>query len=249
VSLLVALRFLTIIPLPGPARVSDKLLGRSTAWYPLVGVLLGGVLYGCGRLLTRIWSPWTLSALCLAIWVILTRGLHLDGLADTLDGLGGGATPSKRRAIMKDSRIGVFGALGLVLLLLLKLAFIAELAPGRGLLGLLLAPVLGRWAMLLAVFAYPSAVQKGLGHLVKAHCRWPQFALGTALAVVISFLILRVWGLACLLWIGGWTTLSGFLLTRAFGGLSGDSYGALCELQELVTLGSLALLAGLNLTR
>ena len=113
-----ALRFLSILPIPGKAQATDKQLGRSTAWYPVVGVLLGALLFASAYLVTRLWSALPAAFLCLAVWTVFTRGLHLDGLADSFDGIGGSADRQQRLEIMKDSRIGVFGVLAVAIVLI-----------------------------------------------------------------------------------------------------------------------------------
>jgi adenosylcobinamide-GDP ribazoletransferase len=219
VGLASALRFLTVLPLPGRAEVTEQALGRATAWFPLVGALIGAILAGAGA---------------------LTRGLHLDGLADSADGLLGGQTRERRLAIMKDSRIGAFGLLAVVGLLALKLAFLAELEHAA--LWRLLVPAcaLARWAMLLAVFAFPTAVSDGLAGRFKRHCRWPQFGIGTLLAAAVGFFFLGVWGLSLLGLLGLAALLWSLAVRRALGGHTGDTYGALGEGGEALALAALA---------
>jgi adenosylcobinamide-GDP ribazoletransferase len=242
-----ALRFLTILPIPGKAAASEKQLGRSTAWYPAVGVLLGALLYGCALLFARVWSPLPAAVLTLTVWVVFTRGFHLDGLADTFDGLGAVADRERRLSIMKDSRIGVFGVLALLLVLLLKFAFLTDLVGFHEVRELILVPVLGRWSMLLAVFSFPAAVQEGLGYRTKQHCRWPQLLIGSAVAVACPVLILGLWGLVPLAAVGIITFSTAFIFFKKLGGLNGDTYGALCEISELAALAAVAVLIRLRI--
>jgi adenosylcobinamide-GDP ribazoletransferase len=237
-----AVRFLTILPLPGRAEVTEEVLGRATAWFPLVGALIGAILAGAGALAGLLWSPFTVRVLVVAGWAALTRGLHLDGLADSADGLLGGATRERRLGIMKDSRIGTFGLLAVVGLLALKLAFLAELDDTA--LWRLLVPAcaLARWAMLLAIFAFPTAVQGGLAGRFKGHCRWPQLAIGTLVAAAVSFFFLGLWGLSLLGLLGLATLLWSLVVRRALGGHTGDTYGALGEGGETLALAALAAL-------
>jgi adenosylcobinamide-GDP ribazoletransferase len=237
-----ALRFLTILPLPGRAEAPEEVLGRSTAWFPLVGALIGAMLAGAGALAGLLWSPLVVRVLVVAGWAALTRGLHLDGLADSADGLLGGSSREKKLAIMKDSRIGTFGLLAVVCLLALKLAFLAELEDTA--LWRLLVPAcaLARWAMLLAVFVFPTAVPDGLAGRFKRSCRWPQLAIGTFTATAVSFFFLGVWGLSLLPLLALATLLWSLGVRRALGGHTGDTYGALAEGGEALTLGALAAL-------
>ena len=118
-SLILALRFLTVVPVPGQEAEGPGALGRAAWWFPVVGLCLGGALALGGWLLDGLWPPLVGAALLVGAWKAATGGIHLDGLADSLDGLAG-RDPARRVAIMRDSRIGVFGAAGIALLLLLS---------------------------------------------------------------------------------------------------------------------------------
>ncbi len=238
-SLINAVRFLTILPLPAKREITEKDLGRATAWFPLVGALLGGMLALGARLFVLAWSPLTVNAFVLSLWVLLSRGLHLDGLADTADGLGGGFNREDKLAIMKDSRIGTFGVLAVFCLLLLKLVLLVELGePGRHLYtrALILAPALGRWGMILAIFVFPPARKEGMGRSFKEHFRRQDLAFGTLTALGCSYLVLGPWGLALMGAAGLAAAAGGLVFSHILGGLTGDTYGALCEAGELLTL-------------
>jgi adenosylcobinamide-GDP ribazoletransferase len=239
-----AVRFLTFIPLPA-RDVSWEEVGHGAAYFPLVGALLGSILVLADTLLGRIWSRLLVSVVLVVLWVILTGGLHLDGLADTVDGLRGGRGKEERLTIMKDSCLGTFGGVAVFCLLALKLAFVSELGPAWCGRGLLLAPTLGRWAMVYGIWAFPSARPEGMGGIFKEHSGLRELALATALALVVALLLFRFWGLAILgiIWLA--VTLFGWLLKRALGGLTGDTYGALCEVSEVLILTVIALREGL----
>ncbi|MGH7401649.1 MAG: adenosylcobinamide-GDP ribazoletransferase, partial [Candidatus Rokuibacteriota bacterium] len=148
-SLILALRFLTIVPVPGREAEGPSALGRAAWWFPVVGLMLGGALAVTGRLIDAVWPPLLGAALLATVWKVATGGIHLDGLADSLDGLAG-RDAARRLAVMRDSRIGVFGAAGLALLLLLTVTALAGLSASVRLRVLVLAPVIGRVAPLLA---------------------------------------------------------------------------------------------------
>ena len=234
IASLAAFQFLTILPPIVRRPFTAEELGRSVGFYPLVGLLLGVLLFGLDSGLRLIFPPQVTAALVLVGWVIFTRALHLDGFLDTCDGLFGAFTPEKRMAILRDSRVGAFGVTGGVLLLLVKYAAILTLTDRLA--GLLLAPLLGRWAISLAIAFFPYAREQGLGRDIKDNTRWPQVALATVTALVASWLvagwlgllILAIAGLAMWLWVH-------FVLAR-LPGLTGDIYGATCELIELLIL-------------
>ena len=130
------------------------------AFFPLVGLLLGGVLVGADRLLTSVWHGNALHlALLLTLWVVLTGGLHVDGFLDSCDGLLGGRSAEQRLEIMRDPRVGSFAVIGGVLLMLLKFAALMAVVDRTA--ALLLAPTLGRWCVSLAVVGFPYARPQG----------------------------------------------------------------------------------------
>src|SRR5512141_1600694 len=159
-GLLFALGFLTSIPVRTPAPQPGD-LGRAGVWFPIVGLLLGAILAGAQYALNQVFSPLLSAALLVALWALLTGGLHLDGLADCGDGLLAAVSPERRLEIMRDPRLGTFGGAALILHLLLKTLAVAALS-GPALIALGLAPALARW-LILIVAAQPSARPGGLG--------------------------------------------------------------------------------------
>ena len=139
-SLLTAFQFLTTFPAVIRRAFTAQELGRAVGFFPIVGLALGGVLYGLEVGLGLIFPAQVVAVFVLAAWLLLTRALHFDGFLDSCDGLFGGFTPERRLEIMRDSRVGAFGVAGGGLLLLAKYAAILSLP---NLSGLLLAPV--RW--------------------------------------------------------------------------------------------------------
>ena len=231
---IMALQFLTVTP-DFLRRIFTPLeLGQATAFFPLAGFVLGLALLGANELLIRLFLAPVTAGLVLALWVVLTGALHLDGFLDTCDGLLGGSMPESRLEIMKDERVGAFALAGGVLLLLLKFAALASL-PSRSF-ALLVAPVSGRLGMTLAIFAYPYARREGLGRAMKDNTGVWQVIMAGMTALVVAWLSagwlgLFSIGLAFLMvWLGASFTL------RRIPGLTGDIYGALNELIELVVL-------------
>lgn len=238
-----ALTFLTVLPWPRLGEVTARDLARSLFWFPWVGLLLGLIYWGAGAGLSRFFPASAAAAILLALTVLLTRGLHLDGLADTVDGLGGGATPEARLAIMKDSHLGAFGAISLVLVLLLKFAFLVALT-GNGLWrGLVLFPLISRWGLvLLAAVSSYARPGGGLGQAMTDGASPGLTAGATASALVLSFLAGGFPGLL-LLALGGLVVwgLSRYFQHR-LGGITGDVYGAANEVLETLVLGGAAFL-------
>jgi adenosylcobinamide-GDP ribazoletransferase len=237
---LAALQFLTVVPPLVRRPLSPAELGRAAGWFALVGVVLGGLLAGVDRGLTLLFPPAVTAALLLVPWVLATGALHLDGFLDSCDGLFGGHTPEARLRIMRDERVGGFAVTGGVLLLLVKYACLASLANRAA--ALVVAPTVGRWGMAVAVVAFPYARPEGLGRCMKDHAGWWQVALASITVVTTATLAARWLGLAVIAVAAVTVAGGGAFILRRLGGLTGDTYGALCEMQEALTL--LAFVAG-----
>lgn len=233
-SLIIAFQFLTIIPPVIRRAFSSQEMGRAVGWFPLVGLALGGILYALDLALRAIFPLPVTAALLLAASLLLTRALHFDGFLDICDGLFGGFTPERRLEIMRDSRVGAFGVAGGGLLLLIKYTALISLTDRTG---LWLAPLLGRWALAMGIYFFPYAREKGLGRDMKDNLRPMQILLATAITLISVWLLAAWTGLlafvlaALTLWLG-----ATFILRRVPAGLTGDAYGALNEMVELVIL-------------
>ena len=232
-SLILAVRFLTVVPVPGREAYGQGALGRAAWWFPIIGLALGAALAAMDRALQVAFSPLLSAALVLSLWKVATGGIHLDGLADCLDGLGG-RDCQHRLAIMRDSHIGAFGAVGLIVYVLIALLALAEVPSGARGRVLLLAPMVGRLAPLLIGPRFsPASPDQGSGAaFLGSMSPWA----GPAHLVCVSALsawILGGWGpvvtLGSLLAVFVWTAF----LVRRCGGLTGDVLGSGVELGEL----------------
>lgn len=227
---LTACQFLTILPVPSKAGPAD--LGPAAAYFPAVGVLLGLILLGGDLLLGPVLPSGVAVPVLLAGWVLLTGGLHLDGLADSLDGLGGGWSRKESLAIMREGPVGAYGAAGIALLLLVKAAALAALPPDLRWRALIVAPALGRLAPVLLARLCPPARDEGQGQVFALTVSTAGVAGATAFAVALTLLVLWPWGGALL----GWTFASAWLigrsLTRRLGGVTGDLLGGAVEVTE-----------------
>jgi adenosylcobinamide-GDP ribazoletransferase len=232
-----AFAFLTILPV-GQPQVSQP--GRAFAYFPLVGAVIGLAMIAVGTI--PLVPPDMSAFLVLATWVILTGGLHLDGFADSCDGLLATTTPERRLEIMKDPRAGSWAVISVVLLLLGKWIALRSTLLTMPPLLLIVPPVAGRWAMTLAVAAFPPARTSGLAAYFRN-------GFGSTQVIIASIFTLAVWAITvmltanwlrtavcliaatiCTLLVGRWAA------RRLGGGLTGDIYGALCELTELICL-------------
>ncbi|MCP4141423.1 MAG: adenosylcobinamide-GDP ribazoletransferase [Chloroflexi bacterium] len=232
-TLLAAFQFLTTFPAVIRRAFTAQELGRAVGFFPLVGLALGGVLYGLNSSLQLIFPAPVVAIFILVIWLLLIRALHFDGFLDSCDGLFGGFTPERRLEIMRDSRVGAFGVAGGGLLLLAKYATIISLTDRTG---FLLAPLFGRWALSLAVFFFPYAREKGMGSDMKKNVGITQIILATFTTILAAYLFAGWSGLIALAISGIVLWLGAAFILRRIPGLTGDSYGALCEIVELFTL-------------
>ncbi len=234
-GLVLAIRYLTILPVPGGGHAPPGGLGRASAWFPVAGVGLGALLVLVDHLATRVFPPGVSAVLTVVAWKALTGGLHLDGLADCLDGLAG-RDREHRLAIMRDSRIGTFGAVGLVLFLVLEVVAVAEVAPAVRWRVLLAAPAIGRAMPPLLARLFGPARGDGQGAAFVAGVAVLGAGLAVAVALLIAFVALGAAGIAAtaLAVLVAWAGAA--FLARRLGGLTGDVLGAAVEGAELVVV-------------
>ncbi|HEU4731837.1 MAG TPA: adenosylcobinamide-GDP ribazoletransferase [Kofleriaceae bacterium] len=232
-SLAVAFGFLTRIPVAAGA-VSPGELARSLTYFPAVGAALGALLFGARTLLGPVLAPGLVAACVVALGALATGGLHLDGVADVFDALGGGRGQRDRMLhILRDSRIGAHGAAALALLIVAKVLAVAAL-DGRGW-ALYGAPIAARWAVVVLVVRFPYARPDGLGAPFHRHAGSMQLAGATIVAVAL------LGGLGARALAPAAAALGAALavavpLHRRLGGLTGDVYGAAIEAAELAFL-------------
>jgi adenosylcobinamide-GDP ribazoletransferase len=234
--LIFAWHFLTAVPLtrechdPAP----DELAG-SMLWYPFVGILLGGCLAITDALLSRWLAREAVAALLILFLVAMTRGLHQDGLADTLDGLAGGRTPADRLAIMRDPRVGAIGATGLFVSLILRYAALVSLPEPLRMPALLCMPAMGRWGMVVGAYrARYARTEAGLAAPFLAYL-CGRHVIGATI-VVLGLLVWAFGATAALaaVSIGGLLSrIATAFYQRVLGGVTGDTLGATNELVEV----------------
>ncbi|GIK41464.1 MAG: adenosylcobinamide-GDP ribazoletransferase [Chloroflexota bacterium] len=231
-----AWRLLTIIPLPFLPTAADRPAGWAAAYYPLVGLMLGLALAGAGQLFFFSLPPGLAAALLLALWAGLTGLLHLDGFMDSCDGLLPPRDPARRLEIMKDSRVGAFGVVGVILLLLIKFNALAALPPAYRMPALIVIPALARWAMTWAMARYPLARREGTSVFFSAGLGWRQVIAAALIAGAAALILMNWWGVVMLVltWLV-MTRIARLAMTR-IAGLTGDVYGAICEVTETVLL-------------
>lgn len=231
-----ALKFLTIFPLPQRWGKATEGFSPALSYFPIVGLLLGAILFGLNYSFSFILPSSVTSALLIIAMAIITGAHHLDGLMDTFDGMVSGKSRERRLEIMADNHIGTFGIIAAILLLLLKYASLSSLPDVMIMPGLLLMPTLSRWIMVSAICTFPYAKSSGMGLLFKQGATWKKLGIATGIALIASLLLLNWWGfiLMAVLWLISFGIASYF--NSQLGGLTGDIYGALNEIAEVLVL-------------
>jgi adenosylcobinamide-GDP ribazoletransferase len=240
-SFFAALQFLTLFPWPKRANHSAEEVGQAAIFFPLIGFILGLILVVVNSVLQPFATAGLLSVVLVTILAVLTRGFHLDGLADTFDGLGAGGDRERVLSIMDDSHTGAFGALAIVLVIFFKVYAIEGMGNERWR-ALLAAPVLGRWAMVLLAHR-ATAARQGLGWTLIAHMTMKHFLFATVITLVLAAGIHQAVGLVMMAWVGLFTMGWKRYFHHRLGGVTGDTFGAVGELSETSVLVLLALAA------
>jgi adenosylcobinamide-GDP ribazoletransferase len=229
-----AVGFVSRIPMLVKVDYSQRLMNQSSVYFPLVGLLLGGLYVGLYSLLELWWIPLIAVLLVVGFHLWITGAFHEDGLADSADGLGGGYTVARRLEIMKDSRIGTYGTAALVMVLLLKVALLTTVSPVW--LGLLLAPAVSRLTPLCLMRWLPYVTDPDTSKskpVAEGFSR--QRLMVAAVGVAVLALAFQV-ALAALISIALVALVWGAMLKKSLGGYTGDTLGASVVLSELVFL-------------
>jgi adenosylcobinamide-GDP ribazoletransferase len=238
---LLALQFLSILPVRLGGTPAEDDLASSTRYYPLVGMVLGalsGAFFWIGQ---DLFSPLAAAVLAVATLAVLTGGLHLDGFADMCDGFCGTRDRARTLLIMKDSRSGPMAVVGVFCLLALKIAFLSALEPSDAFRTLVVAATAGRWAMVWlcarSTYARPEGgtASPYIGRVDKS-----TLATATVLGATIILLFSGLRGLLLLPAVIGGAWLFRRFTEKRLGGLTGDTLGACCELIELLSLAILS---------
>ncbi len=233
---LLALQFLTVFPVNRGLKADAGELGRAMSWFPLIGAAQGLILIIAYFVFSTLLPESVVMGLLLLVLVLTNGGLHVDGFADTIDGLAGGKTPEERLRIMRDSATGAIGVLFVVLLMLLKFLSLQELPEEAKLQSIFLFPVFGRWAMVpLACWATYARPTGGLGAAFAGNSKGVLIKATVAAAVLLS-LLLGVLSLALVLFFGIILYLSSGYFRRKLGGVTGDVFGFHSETAELFFL-------------
>ena len=239
IDFITGFQFLTRIPIVSQSEWSEESFGRSVKFFPIIGGIIGLLLFGFVYGVQHFWGT-GLPIHAMAIGVIIleiviTGGLHCDGLMDTVDGVFSGRPRAQMLEIMKDSRVGAFGAMAFSLLILVKYSLIMDIQSMTLPLALLVMPIVGRMSVVIGITFYPYARAKGLGKVFYecSHRKTLYVAGITALLLLLPLgkipIISAVVGVIM-------AALFCQYVSKKLGGLTGDVYGAIIELIEIVAL-------------
>lgn len=232
-SVRAAMAFLTVIAVGTAEDPSSERLGR--AYFPAVGALLGLVSGVCFVLVAAMTTPLLAAVAATSVLAVLTGALHLDGVADAADGLFGGSDIARRLEVMRDPRVGSFGLVAVVLVLVGDVAALASMSPPRAIVALVIAGAISRWALLLVIATLPYVRQAGLGLAAGGSHRPFDLVLGSAIAAIVCLLDWRRAAAGAL--VAVLIALGVRAIARwRIGGATGDVYGATAELTQLGAL-------------
>lgn len=232
---LAALGFLTRIPV-GKRAMEGKSLAGSAMYFPLVGLVLGFIIAGVDYGLRMALPNMLTSAMDVLLLVLLTGALHFEGFVDSCDGLFGGHTRERRLEIMRMKNVGAYAVAGGALLLILKFAAIVSLPYGWShFWALALFPMMSRWGMTLALSVFPYARTEGMGTAFRGVKTTHVLVAGTV-AFIIAGIFGSLAGIILFALVTVIAILMGMAVTKLLGGLTGDIYGAINELCEVILL-------------
>ncbi|MGI5860130.1 MAG: adenosylcobinamide-GDP ribazoletransferase [Tepidanaerobacteraceae bacterium] len=230
----VALLFLTRIPLP-QVKLDENKIASSLPFFPLAGAVIGGILTLIYILGQRILPEQVVAGIIVVMSIIITGGMHLDGFADTMDGLFCFGDREKKLTVMKDSRTGAYGVIGLILIILLKYLLISSLSKAYLIPALIGFPIISRWMMTFAIVFYPYARENGLGKAFAGQ-KLVAFIFAGIITILINYITVGLEGLIVVFGVFA----AGFLfiqyILRQLGGMTGDTYGAINEFCEIMAL-------------
>ena len=238
---LAAVSFLTRLPAGRWFAFGPKDVARSARWFPLVGGLVGAIGAAALALLTKLFPPFVCAVLVTGLVAFLTGAMHLDGLADTADGFGGGRTPDDVLRIMRDHAIGSYGGVALVLAIALKVVSISALLDARrAVTAIILAPVLGRWSSVLLsstqAYARPATDTAGTAGAPTRLVGKVELLIATVTVVIFALLLHPLAGFVSLGAVGILSAAWAWICRQKIRGITGDTLGACIEASECLVL-------------
>lgn len=228
-----------MIPVRLPRVIPQGAFPASVALFPIVGAAIGASVSVIDTLASRVLPAFVVAALDMIVLIVVSGALHVDGLADTADGLLGDLPREKRLEVMRDPTVGTFGVLAIVLILLIQYGSLISLGPGIRVGALFVAAVLSRWTMSVLLRLFPYARESGIGSPFRNGLSWTHVVVSTVLAGALSFSVLGTTGVALMVAAAIPALLTGRLAQVRIGGCTGDTYGAGGELAFAAVLATI----------
>ncbi|MCB4790389.1 MAG: adenosylcobinamide-GDP ribazoletransferase [Elusimicrobia bacterium] len=234
--LVIALQFLTVLPVK-VKEFSDKAdFSKALVCFPVVGFLLGLFLAIMNSVLANVFPHLLLNAILVLILTILTGGLHLDGLADTVDGICSMKEKEKALEIMRDSHIGTMGVLSLIFIILFKVILLDSISLSFKTPVLIIMPVISRWSMLVPLYLFKYARQEGKAKIFFDSMNLKTLIMSAIILFVLVIYFLKLTGFYTVLIIFASTFIIARFLNNKIGGFTGDMLGAVNEINEVLFL-------------
>ena len=241
-SLLLALQFLTIIPVK-VKNFEERKLVISMMFFPVIGFFIALLLAAVNNLFLSLgFGNFVTNIILVVTLVVITGGMHLDGLSDTFDAISSSKSKEDMLSIMRDSCSGVMGVLSIICVLLLKISFLSSINPIDKIGALILMCVLGRWALVFLLFMFPYARKEGKGKIFSEGINSKIFIVTTIFSLSCSFIFFKINGLSIMVLAMLVAFLFGKFMVKKIEGITGDSLGAVCELIEVIVLFAAAIL-------
>lgn len=240
--IIIAVTFLTIIPLPNNGVIQPKEFGKSMAYFPLVGMLIGALLIGVRLIFIKIFFPLTTAVLLIAFWACLTGFLHLEGFIDAVDGFSASSNKGKILEVMKDHHCGAKGVVAIVFLIIVKIVLFNDIADSLLTPALIITPAVSRWVMVTASLCPHARNEAGLGKSFVENSGSKEFVIASIILMIAGFSFMRIQFIVLMMPVLILTFLSLFYVMRKINGVTGDILGAMNELTEVMCLGTFVFL-------
>lgn len=241
--ILIAIRFLTILPLPDKGATTPKEIGRSMAYFPLVGMFIGIVLVCVYLILVKLVSPLLTAVIVVGIWVYFTGALHLEAFVDAADGFSASSDKERILDIMKDHHCGAKGVIALVLLIISKIALLNDIPHPLRVSSLILTPAVGRWVMVCAAALCPYARKaQGFGKAFVENSGTRELIVASIILMAAGISLLWLKFVVLIIPVLFFSVLSLIYVKKKIDGVTGDVLGAMNELAEVVSLAAFLLL-------
>ncbi|MDD2751588.1 MAG: adenosylcobinamide-GDP ribazoletransferase [Candidatus Omnitrophica bacterium] len=235
-AFLVAVQFLTILPVK-LEEISQKNFSRSMIYFPVVGLLLGSILFALNSLFYFLdFSRISIDIILVVSLIVLGGGMHLDGLSDSFDALLSGKKREEMLEIMRDSHAGAMGVISMISIILLKVSLLCSLPADLKARALILFCVFSRWAMVGAIFLFPYARKEGKGRVFFDNINDRVMIVASLIALAAAGLLWKINGLIVLALVAVFVYFLGRLMSKKLGGLTGDTLGAINEITEVFAL-------------